>query len=247
MSQADDTPTRPWFFSPLPSILLGILTLVLLFHDGLTPYRILWRRYRWKKVDATPVKVSRPYRRYTMRTGIGQQDPVYVSGKKTRFGVQEAQKVEGKLPSRLTESRIGTQQKVVEHKMTPQRVHAKYVKKGLLFPYKEKRWFVSLAFQYVYDGRVYKIFEDKPAFAFESEKKARTFVRDRATKWPIKVWVNPDQPRQATAFLEYRGWVWIQTGGFLLFVSLLWFLIAVVVMARPSRATSEPDPASETV
>lgn len=247
MSEAAETPTRPWFFSPLPPVLLGILTLVALFHDGLTPYRILWRRYTWKKINANPVKVSRPYRRYTMGGGVNQQDPVFVEGKKTRFGVQEAQKVEGKLDSRLTESRMGTRTRVVERQMTPQRIHAKYIEKGLLFPYKEKRWFVSLAFQYPYKGKLYKVFEDKPTFSFESEKKARVFVHERASKWPIKVWVNPDNPQQATAFLEYRGWIWIQLGGFFLFLSLLWFLVSVVVVARPSRSAAEPPAASDPI
>jgi hypothetical protein len=246
LSTPDDTPTRPWFFSPLPPFVLGVLSIVALLHDGTTPFEILWREHTWEKVRAEPTKVSRPVRRVTTGAGVAHAPSAFVEGKKTRFGVQEEQALGSqKAGSSSGPARTVTRSEIIERKVTPKRIHSKVVEKGTLFPYKVKRWYVKLAFQYDYKGKPYRVYEDTPSFTFESHEKARAYLKERIGKWPIKVWVNPSQPNEATAFLDYRGWHWIQLGGFFLALSVIWLLVAVSVMARTEhggdeRATDEP-------
>jgi hypothetical protein len=218
----------------MPPFLLVVLSVVVLLYDGLTPYEILWKKHTWKEVKAEPAKVSRPFRRVMMQGGISHQPKMLVEGKKTRFGVQEEQALRHKgssappsgAPNSATKSRI------VERKVTPKRIHSKYVEKGTLFPYKEKQWYIKLAFQFDHGGKLYRVYDDAPVFTFDSHEEAKEYLKAKAGKWPIKVWVNPDDPNEATAFLDYPRWYVVQVGAFVLAISIIWLLFATSVMAR---------------
>ncbi|MCD6499002.1 MAG: DUF3592 domain-containing protein [Deltaproteobacteria bacterium] len=215
-----------WYSSPMPPMLLLLVGLVLLFQDGLTPYEILWKRTNWKKVTASRAKITVTTRRVQLRPGVVAQDPDLVQGHKSGLAIEaqadssdrrfkESQAVGDRTDVRTTEGQQSVPAPLIEMRV---------VKKGVIFTYMERRYFVLLSYRYRFKGKVYTRFGDEAPQDFKTRKDAVAYLHQRVPDWPIKVWVNPKHPRDASAFLDYDGWLAIRLGALLFVGSLFWLL-----------------------
>ena len=246
MSKSDPAADRPFWLSPLGPIILSIVAVVLLLHDGLKRYEVLYRKSMWEQVPAMPARVSVPYRRSTVKVGLSGTNKAIANGKKSALSYEEQGRHKGKkrAPQRTSKSNALNKNAIYEKKVIPDRIYSKYEKRGTGMTYKVKRWYVKLAFKYSFKGKIYSVYDDKPSFSFDSRGDAEAFLNKHAGKWPIKAWVNPSNPKEATAFLIYDGWIWIQLGAVLVFVAFLWAIVAVMggkqyVQAEKERAEME--------
>jgi len=238
MSSNSNIEDRPFWLGPLGPIVMGVASVVFLLQDGLRPYKILYRRAAWEQVSAMPAKVSIPIRRTTIRVGLNSQDSNLADGKKSALAMEERGKYNRGSASGKRGGGAGSggykannalnKENIYEKKVFPERIYSKYVEKGFGTTYKVQLWYVKLAFKYNYKGKIYSVYEDSPSFSFESREEAERFLQEHSANWPIKVWVNPGEPKEATAFLIYKEWHWIQLGVALAFFTFLWGIVAGV-------------------
>lgn len=240
MSEADQE-TRPWFMGPLPGLVLLILAIVALLHDGLTPWRILYKRYFWKKTPAMPTMIEVPYRHIVIRSS-GAKDIKPLKGASPMSGRRSADKEEVKdvNPSKAVPGEY------VKYQVRPRQIKVKYIDRGTLFKRKEKRFFVSLAYSYRFKGKVFKIDSDSPPFSFSSQQDALDFLGKKTRQWPIDVWVNPSEPAKATAFLDYDGWFVIRLGGAMIIAGLLWLMFTMASGSSGTETEGKEKPAAGT-
>ncbi len=258
MSNADKLQERPFWLGPLGPCVCLAFAVVLLFHDGFTPYRLIYRRQTWDRVPAMPAKITVPYMRTTLRPGLSNVNRSVAEGERSALGARERSRAAKTSPRGRKDEfsgdrgvgNVAAREEIYQKRMLPNPIHSEYVTTGVGVKSTEKRWYVRLSFEYFYEGRMYSVQEDEPLFHFNSREAAESFLRKHADEWPITVWVNPADPEQATAFLLYDKWHWVQIGSVLAFLSLLWFIIAGVgskqFRAEAEKKSTEADEESST-
>lgn len=228
MSNADKLQERPFWLGPLGPFVLATVSLVFLFQDGFTPYSIIYKRTAWDQVPAMPAKVTVPYMRTTLRAGLSDVNRTVAEGERSALGARERGRHKER-PSRGRGdgfSNTTTREEIYQKRVIQDPIHSEYETKGVGTKYTVRRWYVRISFEYFYNGQMYSVQEDEPLFSFDSREAAESFLRKHADEWPIKVWVNPGNPNEATAFLLYDKWHWVQLGAVLAFLSLIWGIIA---------------------
>lgn len=114
----------------------------------------------------------------------------------------------------------------------PQRlVQSKVVTRG--WPLKEKKrvWLVRITYTFPWKtGRITRV-ADGPPTEFDSERAALTYLHKRIHRDTVPVWVNPGDPREATAFLDYPSMLMLLLGFALVGLGGLW-LIAALLLRR---------------
>ncbi len=219
---------------PLPAVVVLVLGLVLALQDGLRPYRIAWRKLRWVPVQAVPAKIEVPYVRQEVYGGTTATDPDLAEGKPSRLKAEELARDRNRRwkARQASRDRPGGRTRTVLRKVEPRHIVSRVVERGLLFRFEERRYFVRLTYAYVYKGKVYRRWKDEAPLSFRTHDEAKAYLRKRAGRWPITVWVNPSDPRQATAFLDYRGWLSVRLGLGLAFGGLVWLLVLLAFRRR---------------
>ena len=228
---------------PLPPIVLLVVGFVFLVQDGTRPYVVLWRKLRWVRVQAVPAKVEVPYLHQEVYGGSTGADPDLADGKPSRLKVEERSKDPARRwkAEQARRQRPGYRRHVVLRKVTPQAIVPRVVHRGILFKYEEKRYFVRLTYAYAYKGKVYRKWNEEAPRSFRTRKEAEDYLRKKASRWPIVVWVDPSDPKKATAFLDYDGWLWIRLGLGLTFAGLVWLLVLLGFRRHPSEEEAERD------
>ncbi len=109
----------------------------------------------------------------------------------------------------------------------PQRpVVSKVVSRGWPLSTKRRVWLVRVNYTFPWKtGRITRL-SDSPSREFETRKEAQEFLARRVKKGAIRVWVNPDDPREATAFLDYPSRLSLVLGFAMLLLGLCWGLAA---------------------
>ncbi len=224
-----DIQTAPPWASPLGAVLLIVLSLFVLLKDGLTPYRVGWKKLRWKKVFAVQAEVEIPVKRTEIQAGIDSQDPYAASPPKTKLGAEEMAKNKDLAwkAEQAKRDRAAIRSRVVKRRTVEPLIYQKVVSRGVLFSYDEKRFFVRVSYTYRFGKKVYTKYRQESGRSFATRKEAEAYLAGKFRHWPIKVWVNPANPSQATAFLEYDGWFWIKLGFVGLLAGLLWMLLSL--------------------
>ena len=223
-----DVGGAPWA-RPFWAVVLIVLSLFPLLRDGLTPYRVAWRKMRWKKVLAVRAEVEIPVRRMEIQAGVDSQDPYVAGPPKTKLGAEEMAKNKALSwkAQQAKKDRAVIRSRVVKHRTVEPFIYEKVVSRGVLFSYDEKRYFVRVSYTYRYGKKVYTKYRQEAPRSFASRDAAKAYLAKRFRHWPIRVWVDPSHPERATAFMEYDGWLWIKLGFVGLFAGLVWLLLSL--------------------
>ncbi len=236
LATADGEAAGPPWASPLWSLVLILLSLYVLLHDGLTPYRVAWRKMRWKRVFAVQAEVEIPVRRIEIRAGVDSQDPYAASAPKTKLGAEEMAKNKALRwkAQQAKEDRAVIRKRIVKRRTVEPMIFEKVSTRGVLFDYDVKRYFVRVSYTYRYGKKVFTKYREVGPRSFKSREAARLYLSKRFKHWPIKVWVDPADPSDVTAFLEYDGWTWIKLGFVGLFAGLVWMLLSLGARRKPA-------------
>jgi hypothetical protein len=120
-----------------------------------------------------------------------------------------------------------------------QRVFQQVVTKGWPVKRKEKQWLVRISYSFAGPKGVVTRVGDQAPLTFGSSLEASAFVQERIDKNAIKVWYDPGDPGQATAFLDTQSFRWIRFGLTLLGLGLVWLLILAWRRAVRNRLLAE--------
>lgn len=114
-------------------------------------------------------------------------------------------------------------------KRPQRRVFSKVVTRGWPLKRKKRVWIVRITYTYPWNtGRITRV-ADSPAKEFESRNEALAFLAKRIHKGVVRVWVNPMDPSEATAFLEYPSLLTLVLGFAMVGLGVLWLLVTVLL------------------
>jgi len=108
-------------------------------------------------------------------------------------------------------------------------VQSKVVTRG--WPLKEKKrvWLVRITYSFPWkSGRITRV-ADGPAKEFDSEPAALQYLHKRLHRDTLRVWVNPGDPREATAFLDYPSLLMLLLGFALVGLGGLWLIVSLLL------------------
>lgn len=106
-----------------------------------------------------------------------------------------------------------------------QRVFEKVVTKGWPVSRKEKEYRVRISYSFAGPkGQVTRVGDEAP-LTFGTAMEAEGFIRERIDKGAVRVWFDPADPGQATAFLDVQSFRWIRLGLTLLGLGVVWLLV----------------------
>ncbi len=116
-------------------------------------------------------------------------------------------------------------------KRPQRRVVSKVVTRGWPLKTKKRIWTARVTYTYpTKKGRMTRV-GDSPTQEFDSKNDALAYLDDRIHHGAILVWVNPKDPTQATAFLDYPSKLTLALGFIMIALSVLW-LIAALLLRR---------------
>lgn len=114
-------------------------------------------------------------------------------------------------------------------KRPQQVVTSKVVTRGWPLKQKKRIWLVRITYTFPWKtGRITKI-GDSPAREFDSQKEAAAYVSGRVHEGAVRVWVNPKNPKEATAFLDYPSLLTIVLGFAMIGLGALWLIVALLL------------------
>lgn len=114
-------------------------------------------------------------------------------------------------------------------KRPQRRVFSKIVTRGWPLKRKKRVWIARITYTYPWKtGRITRV-ADSPAKEFDSRKEAQAFLAERINKGAVRVWVNPKDPRQATAFLGYPSMITLVTGFAMVGLGVIWLILALLL------------------
>jgi len=115
-------------------------------------------------------------------------------------------------------------------KRSQRRIMSKVVTRGWPLKNKKRVWIVRITYTYPWKtGRITRL-ADSPAREFDSAKDAQEYLGKRLSKkGAIRVWVNPKDPQEATAFLDYPSVLTIVLGLAMVGFGVLWLLLALLL------------------
>lgn len=121
------------------------------------------------------------------------------------------------------------------------RIFKETVSEGWPMKRKKLQWRIRLNYTYPWKNARYTRMNDGPDRAFVSEAEANSYLEGRVRGTRLKVWVDPNDPSEATAFLEYRR-VWTLRVGFAgAGLGLFWLLVALVLGHSHRRREREAE------
>jgi len=117
------------------------------------------------------------------------------------------------------------------------RIFEAVVERGWPLSRRKQVYRIRLNYTYLWKNKKHTRVADSPDRDFESRPVARRFLRQYVKDRSVEVWVDPEKPSRATAFLLYR-WsaVWVQIGLVATALGLLWLIVALV-FGRTYRRT----------
>lgn len=127
-----------------------------------------------------------------------------------------------------------------------QRVFEQVVTKGWPMTRKEKQWRVRISYSFAGPQGVVTRVGDQAPIVFGSSQEAGAFVSERIDKSSIKVWYDPADPGQATAFLDTQSFRWIRLGLTLLGLGVVWLLALAWRRAIRKRLLAEAAASGQT-
>jgi len=114
-------------------------------------------------------------------------------------------------------------------KRPQRRIFPKVVTRGWPLKRKKRVWIVKITYTYPWKtGRITRV-ADSPAQEFDSRKAAEAFLAKRIDRGTVRVWVNPEDPRQATAFLGYPSMVTLVLGFAMVGLGVVWLILALLL------------------
>ncbi len=125
-------------------------------------------------------------------------------------------------------------------KKPQKRIFKAVVERGWPIKRRKQVYHVHLNYTYLWRKKKHTKVADVPDRDFESRPVAERFLRQYVKNNRIRVWVNPKDPNQATAFLLYR-WsaLWVRVGIVVVGLALLW-LFAAILLGRAHDRREKP-------
>jgi hypothetical protein len=120
-----------------------------------------------------------------------------------------------------------------------QRVFERQVERGWPLTRKEKLFEVRLSYAFVVGQKSFTRVSDVAPRAFDDARSAELFVSQRIEKGRIKVWYDPAQPDQASAFLDVQSFRWVRLGGTFAILAVIWLLLLAWRRAVQKRLAAE--------
>ncbi len=114
-------------------------------------------------------------------------------------------------------------------KRSQRRVFSKVVTRGWPLKTKKRVWIARITYTYTWKtGRITRV-ADSPAREFDSAQDAQAYLAKRLNKGAVRVWVNPKDPREATAFLDYPSVLTLVLGFVMLGFGMIWLMLAFLL------------------
>jgi hypothetical protein len=109
-------------------------------------------------------------------------------------------------------------------------VFSKVVTRGWPLKRQKRVWIVRITYSYPWKtGRITRV-ADSPAKEFESRSEARAYLVKRVPKTgAVRVWVNPKNPREATAFLDYPSLLTLVLGFAMVGLGVVWLIVSLLL------------------
>lgn len=116
-------------------------------------------------------------------------------------------------------------------KRSQRRIFPKVVTRGWPLSQKKRVWIVRVTYTYPWKGKRITRVADSPGTEFDTRREAGAYLAKRIHQGGIRVWVNPKDPQQATAFLDSPYTHTLLLGLAVFALGMLW-LIAAVILRR---------------
>jgi hypothetical protein len=114
-------------------------------------------------------------------------------------------------------------------KRSQRQIFSKIVTRGWPLRRKARVWFVKITYTYPWKtGRITRV-ADSPGREFDAQQDAAAFLARRVRKGNVRVWVNPANPAEATAFLDYPSVPTLVIGFVLLGLGLVGLVLSLVL------------------
>lgn len=111
------------------------------------------------------------------------------------------------------------------------RTFPKVVTRGWPLSQKKRVWIVRVTYTYPWKGKRFTRVADTPGTEFPTRREARAYLAKHIQKGSIRVWVNPKDPQEATAFLDPPYTHTLLLGLAIFALGVLW-LIAALILRR---------------